>query len=207
MRSRSVASSPRLSATERPVLALSFLRCRSPAPARHCLRRLRPGAGLSRSLADFGDTEVARPRPPWRGRRSAAGPDAIPPVEAIAVPLWGTGHQGFRDHRGRGASRMAVGGGSGDHRELAQPDLAFGFGLMLPSRESDPPELAPPREATTHSVPEPACTTVPVSAQQLSSASGRVRGVSLRAVTHRSAPIPRTSAQRYRERGCRCPLR
>jgi hypothetical protein len=56
---------------------------------------------------------------------------------------------------------MAVGGGSRDHRELAQPDLEFGFGLMLPSRESDPPELAPPPEATTHSGPEPACTTVP----------------------------------------------
>ena len=33
----------RLSGTEQPVLALSVLRCRSPAPASHCLRRLRQG--------------------------------------------------------------------------------------------------------------------------------------------------------------------
>jgi hypothetical protein len=39
----SMASSPRLSGAEQPVLALSVLRCRSLAPASHCLQRLRQG--------------------------------------------------------------------------------------------------------------------------------------------------------------------
>jgi hypothetical protein len=46
---------------------------------------------------------------------------------------------------------------------------------------------APPPEAAATSAPEPACTTVPISAQQLSSGSGvpagRARGVSPRAAT------------------------
>jgi regulator of protease activity HflC (stomatin/prohibitin superfamily) len=41
-----------------------------------------PGAGLSPSLADFGDAGLTKAG----GSRSAAGPDAIPPVEAIAIP-------------------------------------------------------------------------------------------------------------------------
>ena len=42
-----------------------------------------PGAGLSPSLADFGDAEVAKAEAAIEGRPSAAGPpDAIPPVEA-----------------------------------------------------------------------------------------------------------------------------
>jgi hypothetical protein len=63
-----------------------------------------PGAGLSPSLADFGDAEVAKAEAAIEGRPSAAGPpDAIPPVEAPGI-------KGSPDHRGRGASRMAVGG-------------------------------------------------------------------------------------------------
>jgi len=49
------------------------------------------------------------------------------------------------------------------------------------------PDSAPPPEAAATAVPEPARTTVPISARQLSSASGvpagRTRGVSPRAVT------------------------
>ena len=42
-----------------------------------------PGAGLSPSLADFGDAEVAKAEAAIEGRPPAAGPpDAIPPVEA-----------------------------------------------------------------------------------------------------------------------------
>src|SRR5271165_6032803 len=100
---------------------------------------------------------------------------------------------------------MAVGGGSRDHGELAQPGLESGVGLMLPEPEGDPPGLRPSPEAAATAAPEPACTTVPISARQLSSASGvpagRARGVSPRAVTHRSAPIPRTPAPRYRGSG------
>jgi hypothetical protein len=46
-----------------------------------------PGADLSPSLADFGDIEVAKAEAAIEGRPSAAGsPDAIPAVEAIAIP-------------------------------------------------------------------------------------------------------------------------
>jgi len=45
-----------------------------------------PAAELSPSLADFGDAEVAKAEAALEGRPSAAGPDAVPPVEAIAVP-------------------------------------------------------------------------------------------------------------------------
>jgi hypothetical protein len=47
-----------------------------------------PGAGLSPSLADFGDAEPAKAEAAIEGRPSAAGPDAVPPVEApdITVP-------------------------------------------------------------------------------------------------------------------------
>ena len=52
-----------------------------------------PGAGLSPSLADFGDAEPAKAEAAIEGRPSAAGPDAVPPVEArhtaggaIAIP-------------------------------------------------------------------------------------------------------------------------
>ena len=45
-----------------------------------------PAAELSRSLADFGDAEVAQAEAAIEGRPSAAGPDAVPPVEAIAIP-------------------------------------------------------------------------------------------------------------------------
>src|SRR5580704_7587180 len=45
-----------------------------------------PGAELSPSLADFGDAEVAQAEAAIEGRPSAAGPDAVPPAEAIAIP-------------------------------------------------------------------------------------------------------------------------
>jgi regulator of protease activity HflC (stomatin/prohibitin superfamily) len=45
-----------------------------------------PGAELSPSLADFGDAEVAEAEAAVEGRPPAAGPEAIPPVEAIAIP-------------------------------------------------------------------------------------------------------------------------
>jgi hypothetical protein len=45
-----------------------------------------PGAELSPSLADFGDAEVAAAEAAIEGRPTAAGPEAIPPVEAIAIP-------------------------------------------------------------------------------------------------------------------------
>ena len=45
-----------------------------------------PGAELSPSLADFGDAEAAKAEAAIEGRPSAAGPDAVPPVEAITVP-------------------------------------------------------------------------------------------------------------------------
>jgi len=44
------------------------------------------GAELSPSLADFGDAEAAQAEAAIEGRPSAAGPDAVPPVEAIAIP-------------------------------------------------------------------------------------------------------------------------
>ncbi len=46
-----------------------------------------PGAGLSPSLADFGDAEVATAEAAIEGVPSAAGPpDAIPPVAAETIP-------------------------------------------------------------------------------------------------------------------------
>ena len=45
-----------------------------------------PAAELSPSLADFGDAETAKPEAAIEGGPSAAGPDAIPPVEAIVIP-------------------------------------------------------------------------------------------------------------------------
>ena len=45
-----------------------------------------PAAGLSPSRADFGDAEPAQAEAAIEGRPSAAGPDAIPPVEAITIP-------------------------------------------------------------------------------------------------------------------------
>ncbi|HEV2253391.1 MAG TPA: hypothetical protein VGS06_09385 [Streptosporangiaceae bacterium] len=45
-----------------------------------------PGAELSPSLPDFGDAEAAKAEAAIDGRPSAAGPDAVPPVEAITVP-------------------------------------------------------------------------------------------------------------------------
>jgi hypothetical protein len=43
-----------------------------------------PAAELSPSLADFGDADVAKAEAAVEDRPSAAGPDAVPPVEAIA---------------------------------------------------------------------------------------------------------------------------
>ena len=45
-----------------------------------------PDAQPSASLADFGDAEVAEAEAAIEGRPPAAGPEAIPPVEAIAIP-------------------------------------------------------------------------------------------------------------------------
>jgi regulator of protease activity HflC (stomatin/prohibitin superfamily) len=45
-----------------------------------------PAAELSPSLADFGDAEIVKAEAAIEGRPSAAGPDAIPPAEAIAIP-------------------------------------------------------------------------------------------------------------------------
>ena len=45
-----------------------------------------PAAGLSPSLADFGDAEAAQAEAAIEGRPSAAGPDAVPPAEAITIP-------------------------------------------------------------------------------------------------------------------------
>src|SRR5438876_1445819 len=45
-----------------------------------------PGAGLSPSLADFGDAEAATAEAAVEGRPSAGPPDAIPPVEPGAIP-------------------------------------------------------------------------------------------------------------------------
>jgi regulator of protease activity HflC (stomatin/prohibitin superfamily) len=45
-----------------------------------------PDAGPSASLADFGDAEVTETEAAIEGRPPAAGPEAIPPVEAIAIP-------------------------------------------------------------------------------------------------------------------------
>ena len=60
-----------------PVELLRFFEKRTPAG---------PAAGLSPSLADFGDAEAAKAEAAIEGRPSAAGPDAVPPVEAIAIP-------------------------------------------------------------------------------------------------------------------------
>jgi regulator of protease activity HflC (stomatin/prohibitin superfamily) len=45
-----------------------------------------PAAGPSASLADFGDAEVAEAKAAIEGRPPAAGSEAIPPVETIAIP-------------------------------------------------------------------------------------------------------------------------
>lgn len=63
-----------------PVELLRFFEKTAPAA---------PGGGPSPSLADFSDTGEAKAD----GSRSAAGPDAIPPVEAIAMPPVETLHQ------------------------------------------------------------------------------------------------------------------
>ena len=47
-----------------------------------------PGAGLSPSLADFGDAEVAQAEAAIEGRPSAAGPDAAPPVRRSPYRRW-----------------------------------------------------------------------------------------------------------------------
>jgi hypothetical protein len=61
-----------------PVELLRFFEKMTPAA---------PAAGLSPSLADFGDAEVAETEAPIEGRPPAAGPpEAIPPVEADAIP-------------------------------------------------------------------------------------------------------------------------
>ena len=60
-----------------PVELLRFFEKMTPA---------RPGAGLSPSLADFGDAEAAQAEAAIEGRPSAPGPDAVPPVEAITIP-------------------------------------------------------------------------------------------------------------------------
>ena len=60
-----------------PVELLRFFEKMTPA---------RPGAGPSPSLADFGDAEVTQAEAAIEGFPSAAGPDAVPPVEAIAIP-------------------------------------------------------------------------------------------------------------------------
>jgi hypothetical protein len=43
-------------------------------------------AADSASLADFGDADVAEAGAAIEGRPPAAGPDAIPPAEEIAIP-------------------------------------------------------------------------------------------------------------------------
>src|SRR5436309_6638569 len=60
-----------------PVELLRFFEKMTPA---------RPGAGLSPSLADFGDAEAATAEAAIEGVPSAAGPEAIPPAAAIAIP-------------------------------------------------------------------------------------------------------------------------
>ena len=45
-----------------------------------------PGAELSPSLADFSDAEAVQAEAAIEGRPSAAGPDTVPPVEAITIP-------------------------------------------------------------------------------------------------------------------------
>jgi hypothetical protein len=71
-----------------------------------------------------------------------------------------------------GTQNMGMTGGRSrrlqDHGEQAQPGLESGVGVMLPGPGSDPPGLAAAPEAATTALPEPACTTVPVSARQLS---------------------------------------
>jgi hypothetical protein len=46
-----------------------------------------PGAELPPSLADFGDADAAHARASTQGRPSAAGPDAVPPVEAPDIKV------------------------------------------------------------------------------------------------------------------------
>jgi hypothetical protein len=60
-----------------PVELLRFVEKMTPAG---------PGTGPSLSFADFGDAEVATAGAAIEGRPSAAGHDAIAPVEAIAMP-------------------------------------------------------------------------------------------------------------------------
>jgi hypothetical protein len=60
-----------------PVELLRFFEKMTPAGS---------AAELSPSLAAFGDAEVAKAEAAIEGRPSAAGPDAVPLVEAIAVP-------------------------------------------------------------------------------------------------------------------------
>jgi hypothetical protein len=127
-----------------------------------------PAAELSRSLADFGDAEPAEAEAAIEGRPSAAGSDAVPPVDAVTMaPVEApdiTVPRSLRTlSKPNGRSRRLQG-----HGEQAQPGLESGAGLMLPGPGSDPPGLRPPPEAATTALPEPACTTVPVSAQQLS---------------------------------------
>jgi hypothetical protein len=149
-----------------------------------------PAAELSRSLADFGDAEPAEAEAAIEGRPSAAGPDAVPPADAVTMaPVEApdiTVPRSLRTlSKPNGRSRRLQG-----HGEQAQPGLESGAGLMLPGPGSDPPGLRPPPEAATTALPEPACTPSP--SVRSSSASGvpagRARGVSPRAVTQPVSP-------------------
>ena len=73
------------------------------------------------------------------------------------------------------STKISAVSASGDlqqqHREAAQPDLELGLGLALAEPEGDPAELGRAPVATTTPRPLPACTTVPISAQEVRSAS------------------------------------
>ena len=106
--------------------------------------RFQPGEGPGRLAAVIGELSAEDGRFSMDGGSWTSDVSWVRGYRNVLAPMGrGTGHQGSRDHRGRRASRTAVGGGSRDHGELAQPGLESGFGLMLPEPGSDPPGLRP----------------------------------------------------------------
>src|SRR3974390_1381739 len=91
-----------------PVELLRFFEKMAPGPA--------PPEHEPAGPDDLGDAEVANAEAAIEGRPSAAGPpDAIPPVQAIALPpVPAPGIKGSPDQGGREASRTAVTGGCRD---------------------------------------------------------------------------------------------
>ncbi len=133
-----------------------------------------PGAELSPSLADFGDAEARRPRPPSRAARPLPG--LTPYRRPRRSPYRRWRHRTSRLPR----SPRTPSKPNGRRRRLQGPWRTRAARPGIRCRVDAPqargvirPDSAPPPEAAATAVLEPACTTVPISAEQRSSAQRR----------------------------------